>query len=119
MRTVLEYSLLATTRRLTFDIIYQEEPTRWRGDDDGDYPTFVASNGYEVITRSRMDIQTERIWLLGASDDIRSGSMVFSSNEKRDRAYKEFVLALGEWAESHGGVAVNMLYTDGKSYRLD
>ena len=67
------------------------------GEDDGDYYKFVASNGYEVISRSRMDIQTERLWLLGAKENDRSGSMVFSSNEKRDKALLEFEVALIEW----------------------
>lgn len=52
-----------------------------------------------------MDIQTERIWLLGArrNEETRSGSMVFSSDEKRDAAYEQFNIALAEWATSHGG----------------
>jgi hypothetical protein len=54
-----------------------------------------------------MDIQTDRMWLLGAKhlEEPRSGSMVFSSNEKRDKAYNMFVIALNEWAAYHGGVA--------------
>lgn len=97
MDDIIVFQLLKTKRRLTFDILYQREDTRYRGDDDGDYFTFKASNGYEVISRSRMDIQTERLWLLGASEDERSGSMVFSSDEKRDRAYEHFLVALHEW----------------------
>ena len=57
---VLICRLIKTTRRLTFDIVYQDPKTIWMGDDDGEYHRFVASNGYEVISRSRMDIQTER-----------------------------------------------------------
>lgn len=97
MDDILVYQLLKTKRRLTFDILYQREDTRYRGEDDGDYFTFRASNGYEVISRSRMDIQTERLWLLGAAEDERSGSMVFSSDEKRDKAHEAFVQALREW----------------------
>ncbi|MBK3779923.1 hypothetical protein G3A43_06620 [Paraburkholderia aspalathi] len=96
---ILKYKLIKTNRRLTLDITWQRDDSRYRGPDDGDYFMFVASNGYQVISRSRMDIQTERIWLLGALDNERSGSMVFSSNEKRDRAYKAFMLALDEWCE--------------------
>jgi len=96
---IIDYALIKTNRRLTLDIISQFEPTRWRGDDDGDFPTFKASNGYEVISRSRMDIQTERLWLLGASENERSGTMVFSSNEKRDKACEQFQLALSEWID--------------------
>lgn len=107
MQTLLEYSLIKTTRRLTFDIHFQHPLMIWMGDDDGDYMRFKASNGYEVISRSRMDIQTERLWLLGAKheEETRSGSMVFSSDAKRDAAYANFVQALDEWATSQGGVA--------------
>lgn len=94
---LIEYRLVRTKRRLTFDILRQDTLTRWYGDDDGDFPTFIASNGYQVISRSRMDIQTERLWLLGASSDERSGSMVFSSDEKRDVAYEKFHAAIREW----------------------
>jgi hypothetical protein len=99
---LLIYSLIKTTNRLTFDIISQDRNTRWIGEDDGDFPRFVASNGYEIISRSRMDIQTERIWLLGANSDPamqRSGTMVFSSNAKRDRAFDAFNKALAEWIQ--------------------
>lgn len=108
-KIILRYSLIPTTRRLTFDISYQDPDTIWIGDDDGAYFKFLASNGYEVISRSRMDIQTERLWLLGAKylDEPRSGTMVFSDNTKRDRAYQNFTQALTEWAEANGGVAVN------------
>lgn len=105
---LLEYRLVATTRRLTFDILWQAHEVTYMGDDDGPYFSFTASNGYQVISRSRMDIQTERIWLLGAKhqDEMRSGSMVFSSDEKRDAAMIQFVKALDEWAAANGGIAL-------------
>jgi hypothetical protein len=55
-----------------------------------------------------MDIQTERLWLLGAKhlEESRSGSMVFSSDEKRDKADAEFRKALTEWGWENGGLAV-------------
>lgn len=96
---IIQYTLTKTTRRLTFDITFQREDTRYKGEDDGPYFKFVASNGYEVISRSRMDIQTERLWILGAKENERSGTMVFSSDEKRDIAYTGFVKALDEWAQ--------------------
>ena len=104
-KILLKCRLIKTTRRLTFDILYQDLDTIYMGDDDGDYFKFVASNGYEVISRSRMDIQTERIWLLGAKyvTDPRSGTMVFSSDEKRDKAYHNFVYALNHWANHNNG----------------
>lgn len=107
LQPLLTYSLVKTTRRLTFDIIQQAERVTYAGDDGGPYFKFVASNGYEVISRSRMDIQTERIWLLGAKrhEEARSGTMVFSSDAKRDAAYAGFVLALNEWAAANGGTA--------------
>lgn len=97
--------LIKTEKRITFDIVWQADHTRYRGDDDGDYFIFTASNGYQVISRSRMDIQTERIWLLGASEETRSGTMIFSSNTKRDIAYSKFEVALTEWAEFYNGTA--------------
>jgi hypothetical protein len=105
---VLKYVLIKTKQRLTFDVLWQREDTRYYGEDDGDYFFYRATNRYEVISRSRMDIQTERVWLLGASVHDRSGSMVFSSDEKRDIAYLNFIFALEEWAKvKHNGVAVN------------
>lgn len=109
MEVLLKYRLIATTRRLTFDIKWQHPRVTFMGEDDGDFFKFVASNGYEVISCSCMDIQTERLWLLGATHDeeSRSGSMVFSSDEKRDRARLEFVKALNEWARANGGTAID------------
>lgn len=105
---LLTYALIKSNRRLTFDIFEQAAIVTYMGEDDGNYPRFVASNGYEVISRSRMDIQTERLWLLGAKRHLesRSGSMVFSCNSKRDDAHRQFTLALDEWAAEHGGVAL-------------
>jgi hypothetical protein len=97
---LLHYVLIPTTKRLTFDIIWQDPMTIWEGDDDGDYHTFKATNGYEVISRSVMDIQSERIWLWGGSTEeraVRSGSMVFGDNFKRDKAFDNFQKALQEW----------------------
>lgn len=96
MTLYIRYRLIKTERRLTFDIIEQE--TTWRGKTDDDYLIFRASNGVEVISRSRMDVQTDRLWLIGCSPNERSGSMVFSSNEKRDRMFDMFNDALVEWA---------------------
>lgn len=110
---VLVARLIKTTRRLTFDIIYQHPDTIYMGEDDGEYFAFTASNGYQVISRSRMDIQTERIWLLGAKhkEESRSGTMVFSSDEKRDKAYDEFVIALEEWADAFSPNGIVDIYS--------
>jgi hypothetical protein len=109
-KVILIYKLIKTTRRLTFDVVYQEDRLIYKGEDDGPYYKFIASNGYEVISRSRMDIQTERIWLLGAKhlEESRSGTMVFSSDEKRDVAYSAFILALDEYASSNNGCAIDI-----------
>jgi hypothetical protein len=96
---IIQYLLIKTKQRLTFDILFQREDTIYRGPDDGDYYLFVASNGYELHSRSRMDIHTERLWLLGAKENSRSGSTIFSSDEKRDKAYDQFVAAIAEWAD--------------------
>lgn len=108
-KILLEYRLLKTTRRLTFDIIFQCESVTHKGSDEDGYLVFNASNGYEVISRSRMDIQTERIWLLGAASftgDVRSGTMVFSDDTRRDSAYLKFINALNEWAFYNHGEAL-------------
>jgi hypothetical protein len=95
---IIQYQLIKTKQRLTFDILFQREDTIYRGEDDGDYYVFAASNGYELHSRSRMDIHTERLWLVGAKENCRSGSTIFSSDQKRDRAYNHFVAAISEWA---------------------
>lgn len=95
---IIQYQLIKTKQRLTFDILFQREDTIYRGEDDGDYYVFIASNGYELHSRSRMDIHTERLWLLGAKENCRSGSTIFSSDQKRDKAYDQFVAAISEWA---------------------
>lgn len=96
---IIDVDIIKTDRRLTMDIKYQNPKFRFDGEDDGDYPVFTASNGYQVISRSRTDLQTERIWLHGGITDehYRSGSMVFPNNEKRDKVHEEFTLALEEW----------------------
>jgi hypothetical protein len=94
----LTYRLIKTNRRLTFDIL--EQDMAFCGTSDEDYLTYRASNGIEIISRSRMDIQTDRLWLIGCSPNERSGSMVFSSNEKRDREFSRFQDALADWANN-------------------
>lgn len=95
----MNFELIKTTKRLTFDIISQYGCVRNSILDNTDC-YFKASNGYEIISRSRMDIQTERLWLWGTSPNIcRSGSMVFSDNAKRDIAYDNFIQAIYEWNE--------------------
>lgn len=94
----LRYRLVKTCQRLTFDIL--EQDMSFCGVTDDEYLTFKASNGVEIISRSRMDIQTDRLWLIGCKPNERSGSMVFSSDEKRDREFDRFQKAILEWAAS-------------------
>lgn len=98
---VVEYQLVKFTKRLVFDIHYQHPDLIFSGEDDGDYFKYIATNGYEIISRSRMDIQTERLWILGAKhstlEGSRSGTMVFSDNNKRDLAFHKFNKAMEEF----------------------
>lgn len=100
LEDILTYRLVKFRKRLVFDILHQREDTIFKGSDDDNYFMFIASNGYQVISRSRMDIQTERLWLFGCNNDShadRSGTMVFSTQETCDKAYPNFHLALKEW----------------------
>jgi hypothetical protein len=99
---ILTYRLVQFRKRIVFDILYQRPDTIFDGTDDGDYFMFIASNGFQVMSRSRMDIQTERLWLLGCKNDShadRSGTMVFAMQEMCDKAYPGFHIALREWAD--------------------
>lgn len=97
--SILNYRIIKSHHRLTFDIISQHPDTRYRGEDLGPYFRHTAGNGYEIFSRSRMDIHTERIWLLGAKDNKRSATLPYSDNEKRDRCADEYHWALSEWIE--------------------
>jgi hypothetical protein len=99
---ILRYSLILTTNRITLDILFQNPLYRYFGPDDGDYWSFKATNGYEVISRSRTDIQTERIWLLGGKNDAkaqRSGTLAVPDSEECEVWFNNFHQALQEWAE--------------------
>jgi len=95
-KILLRYRLIKTKRRLTFDILEQDKEF-FCGITDDVYSVFHAANGIEIISRSRMDVQTDRLWLLGCGPDERSGSMVFSSDEKRDKMFDMFQEALYSW----------------------
>ena len=103
---VLHAALIVTKRRVTFDIEYQHTALTHDGPDDGDYMTFVASNGFQIYSRSRPDIDTDRCWLLGAVNgpaEDRSGSKPFPSYEMRDKYVDRLMEALQEWVEHTGG----------------
>lgn len=100
---VLDCSLIKTTKRLTFEIHYQAEKVTNRDECGMQY--FKASNGYEIISEHRLDIQSRRIWLRGAAEDapaIRSGSLALPTQQMCDDTFPEFIAALREWAEEHG-----------------
>lgn len=105
-KELLRFRLNKSTKRLVFDIDRQAPEVTFDGPDDGDYFCFTASNNYQVISRSRMDIHSERIWLLGGNNTpsaFRSGTMIFDNNEKRDRVYNAILQALREWAAHNQG----------------
>lgn len=101
MTEIISYRLIKTTGRLTLDIIYQHPDTRYMGDDDGQYWVFKASNGYEVISRSRMDLYTNVIYVWGAKENTRSGTQNILDPVKRDREYDRIHVALQEWADQY------------------
>jgi hypothetical protein len=99
---VISYRLVPFRKRIVFDILHQRPDTIWRGEDEGDFYMYIAPNDFQIISRSRMDIQTERLWLLGAKNDAhadRSGTMVFAVQDMLDRAYPKFHSALESWAK--------------------
>ena len=108
MKLILSYLLVKFNRRLVFDVLEQDLATIHNGSDSTEIK-FVAANGYEVISRSRQDIHTERIWLRGARwrEDDRAGTMVYDNNLKRDQAFAGFTSALNMWAAHNNGIAVN------------
>lgn len=92
---LLEYAIISTYQRLTFDIRQQ---TKMFIGTETMRRVFKADNGVEIISQSQIDIQVDQLWLLGEKGITRSGSMVFSDNSKRDKAAVRFHLAIEEWA---------------------
>lgn len=111
---LLECYLIKTTKRITLDIIYQA--ARVTNKDAASMKVFKASNGYEVISEHRMDIQSRRIWLLGASNDepaMRSGTLALPVQSMCDETFPEFIAALKEWANfNNGRISINVVSTD-------
>jgi hypothetical protein len=117
-KEILKYRLIKTKRRITFEIIFQDMDL-FCGRTDDDYDVFKACNGIEIISRSRMDVQTDRLWLLGCGPDERSGSMVFSSDEKRDRMFILFQDALVEWGQYIATSGDQVMYNTSELHILD
>lgn len=105
----LDCALIKTTKRITFEIIYQS-PSITNQDENG-IDQFTASNGYEVISEHRMDIQSRRIWLFGASNDQpaeRSGTLAIPTQKMCDDTFPEFLQALKDYA-FHKDILVRVL----------
>lgn len=95
----LSCALIKTTKRITFEIMYQS-PLITNEDENG-IDQFRASNGYEIISEHRMDIQSRRIWLLGAANDQsaqRSGTLAIPTQDMCDETFPQFLEALEEYA---------------------
>ncbi len=104
---LLEACLIKTTKRLTFQINFQS-PLITNYNMVG-INQFTASNGYDVISEHRMDIQSRRIWLLGACYDqpaVRSGTMATPVQELCDDGFTGTIQALSEWARHNNGYVV-------------
>lgn len=110
-KILLVYRLIKTNKRLTFDISYQSPRITETKSGDENRTYFKATNGVEVISCSRMDLHSQKIWLHGAEDDQcadRSGSLVFPNNAKRDLEYNQFIQALNEWAIHNNGEVIKI-----------
>ena len=112
LTTILKFSLTRITNCLMFDIEFQADEIRFSRESAGSvYHSmlsngcyhFIASNGVEIISHSRMDIQTGRVWLIGLEPNNRSGTMVFSSNAKRDEFCSQVTEAICEFVSYVAG----------------
>lgn len=96
---VLDCVLIKTKKRITFEIRYQHKKITNQKEDG--IISWRATNGYEIISEHRMDIQSRRILLRGAADDEpaqRSGTLALPTQKMCDDTYPEFLDALEEWA---------------------
>lgn len=101
---LLECCLIKTTKRITFEISFQS--IYITNEDENSIKSFVARNGYDVISEHRMDIQSYRIWLHGAANDqpaTRSGTMAIPTQKMTDETFPEYIEALKEWADYNLG----------------
>lgn len=100
---VLDCALIKTTKRITFEIHFQARSIT--NEDEAGIIQYKASNGYEIISEHRMDIQSRRIWLKGAACDapaVRSGTMALPTQTMCDEDFPKFIDALKEWATVKG-----------------
>ena len=117
LTTILKFSLTSTTNRLTFDIEFQADEIRF-SEKCSNYYYFIASNDVEIISHSRMDIQTGSIWLMGAEPNNRSGTVVFLSNAERDEFRSQVVAAIEEFIHyvADGSSGVHMQHSKCDQY---
>ena len=127
LTTILKFSLTSTTNRLTFDIEFQADEIRFSSESAGrarksvfndSHYYFIASNGVEIVSRSRMDLHTEGIWLRGTDPDTHSGTVVFPSNAERDGFYSQMIEAIREFVSyvAGGDSNVHMLHSKRGQY---
>lgn len=108
---ILSCVLIKTMKRLTFHIVHQD-PAVTNYDDNG-IISFTASNGYDIISEHRMDIQSRRIWLWGAAIDEparRSGTMAVPTQKMTEEIFPEYKQALLEWAKHNNGSVLLDIY---------
>lgn len=112
LTTILKFSLTSTTNRLTFGIEFQADEIRFPRGSVGSvcHPMlsrgcyyFIASNGVEIISHSRMNIHIGSIWLTGAEPNTCSGTVVFSSNAERDEFCSQVIEAICEFVSYVAG----------------
>lgn len=104
-------ALIKTRKRITFEILKQSRSVT--NTNENGMITFTASNGYEIISEHRLDIQSRRIWLRGAADDEpaqRSGTMALPTQQMCDETFPQYIDALAEWAaHNNGSVAIEVI----------
>ena len=108
---ILSCALIKTTKRITFHIGAQSgEVTNYS--EDG-IISFTASNGYDIISEHRMDIQSRRIWLWGAASDEpaqRSGTMAVPTRKMTEEVFPEYEQAFLEWAQHNKGTVILQVF---------
>ena len=127
LTTILKFSLTSTTNRLTFDIEFQADEIRFSSESAGNvyHPMlssgcyyFIASNGVEIISHSRMSTHIGGVWLTGAEPNTCSGTVVFSSNAERDEFCSQVIEAICEFVSyvADGDCGVHTQHSDCGEY---
>lgn len=109
---ILSCVLIKTMKRITFHI-NKQSPMVTNYNEEGGIISFTASNGYDIISEHRMDIQSRRIWLWGAAGDepaLRSGTMAVPTQKMTEEIFPEYEQALLEWAKHNNGSVLLDVY---------